>query len=65
MDFRILFTTRIVRLSCYGFLSLILALYLANPVLFSLPFFLCGALKLVYDMALYRSFRKIKAPEGN
>src|SRR5450759_601184 len=30
MDLRILFTTRIVRLFCYGFLSLILALYLVQ-----------------------------------
>src|SRR5512137_170835 len=29
-DVRILFTTRIVRLFCYGFLSIILALYLAQ-----------------------------------
>ena len=30
MDLKLLFTTRIVRLFCYGFLSLILALYLAQ-----------------------------------
>ncbi len=30
MDLKILFTTRIVRLFCYGFLSLILALYLVQ-----------------------------------
>lgn len=38
-------------------------IFLANPALFSLPFFLCGGLKLVYDMALYRSFATLKAPE--
>jgi len=38
-------------------------IFLANPALFSLPFFLCGGLKLVYDLALYRSFSTIKAPE--
>ena len=37
--------------------------FLASPALLSLPFFLCGGLKLVYDLALYRSFRAIKAPE--
>jgi MFS family permease len=37
--------------------------FLASPALFSLPFFLCGGLKLVYDLALYRSFSRIKAPE--
>ena len=38
-------------------------IFLANPALFSLPFFLCGGLKLVYDLALYRSFNAVKAPE--
>src|SRR5450830_1700478 len=38
-------------------------IFLANTALFSLPFFLCGGLKLVYDLALYRSFSTIKAPE--
>jgi predicted MFS family arabinose efflux permease len=38
-------------------------LLLANPVLFSVPFFLAGGLKIVYDLALYRSFRAVKPPE--
>lgn len=38
-------------------------IFLANPALFSVPFFLCGGLKLVYDLALYRSFNTIKPPE--
>ena len=38
-------------------------IFLANPALFSLPFFLCGGLKLVYDLALYRSFNAVKPPE--
>jgi MFS family permease len=38
-------------------------IFLANPALFSLPFFLCGGLKLVYDLALYRSFNALKPPE--
>lgn len=38
-------------------------IFLANPALFSLPFFLCGGLKLVYDLALYRSFKAVKPPE--
>ena len=29
----------------------------------SVPFFLAGGLKLVYDLALYLSFRAIKPPE--
>ena len=40
-------------------------IFLANPALFSLPFFLCGGLKLVYDLALYRSFSRMKPPEEN
>jgi MFS family permease len=36
---------------------------LASPALMSLPFFLSGGLKLIYDMLLYRSFRTLKAPE--
>jgi MFS family permease len=40
-------------------------IFLANPALFSLPFFLCGGLKLVYDLALYRSFSTMKPPEEN
>jgi hypothetical protein len=38
-------------------------IFLANPVLFSMPFFLCGGLKIVYDLALYRSFSTMKPPE--
>lgn len=36
---------------------------LANPALLSLPFFLSGGLKIVYDLALYRSFRAHRPPE--
>jgi len=36
---------------------------LANPALLSVPFFLSGGLKIVYDLLLYRSFRAIKPPE--
>lgn len=36
---------------------------LARSSLLSLPFFLSGGLKIVYDLLLYRSFRKVKPPE--
>ncbi|MGZ6317158.1 MAG: MFS transporter [Anaerolineales bacterium] len=36
---------------------------LAAPGLISMPFFLAGGLKLVYDALLYRSFRAVKTPE--
>ncbi len=37
--------------------------FLASRALFSLPFFLSGGLKIIYDLALYRSFRTMKPPE--
>jgi len=33
------------------------------PGMFSLPFFLSGGLKIVYDLLLYRSFQTMKPPE--
>jgi MFS family permease len=36
---------------------------LANASLLSVPFFLSGGLKIVYDLLLYRSFKSIKPPE--
>jgi MFS family permease len=38
-------------------------IFLGIPGLFSLPFFLCGGLKIVYDLLLYRSFQTMKPPE--
>ena len=38
-------------------------LLLGSATLISLPFFIAGGLKIVYDLALYRSFRAIKPPE--
>ena len=36
---------------------------LASASFLSLPFFIAGGLKIVYDLALYRSFNKNKPPE--
>ncbi len=33
------------------------------PGLFSVPFFLCGGLKILYDLVLYRNFKALKPPE--
>jgi MFS family permease len=41
----------------------ITGIFLGIPGLFSLPFFLCGGLKIVYDLLLYRSFQTMKPPE--
>ena len=38
-------------------------IFLSLPGLLSTPFFLCGGLKIVYDLLLYRSFRALKPPE--
>jgi MFS family permease len=38
-------------------------IFLGIPALLSLPFFLCGGLKIVYDLALWRQFRMQKPPE--
>ncbi|HET9590293.1 MAG TPA: MFS transporter [Anaerolineales bacterium] len=35
------------------------------PALFNAPFFLCGGLKIIYDLLLYREFRTVKPPEEN
>lgn len=40
-------------------------LMLANPLLLNVPFFLSGALKIIYDILLYHSFKSLKAPEEN
>ncbi|HEX9013613.1 MAG TPA: MFS transporter [Anaerolineaceae bacterium] len=37
--------------------------FLSVPGLLSLPFFLSGGLKIVYDLLLYRSFRTMRPPE--
>ena len=38
-------------------------LLISIPALFSAPFFLCGGLKIVYDVLLYHSFKTQKPPE--
>jgi MFS family permease len=35
----------------------------ASMIVMSMPFFLAGGLKIVYDLALYRSFVKVRPPE--
>jgi len=38
-------------------------LFLSVPALLSVPFFLSGGLKIMYDLLLYREFRSVKPPE--
>jgi MFS family permease len=37
--------------------------FLSVPMLLSAPFFLSGGLKIIYDLLLYRSFRRLRPPE--
>lgn len=41
----------------------ITGVFISIPALLSLPLFLSGGLKIVYDLLLYRSFRTMKPPE--
>jgi hypothetical protein len=36
---------------------------LLSASMFNAPFFICGGLKIVYDLLLYRSFRAVRMPE--
>jgi MFS family permease len=38
-------------------------LFFSNPAFLGLPFVISGALKIVYDLALYFNFRAVKPPE--
>ena len=38
-------------------------LFISIPSLISAPFFLCGGLKIAYDLALYRNFKELRPPE--
>ena len=38
-------------------------LFFSIPALFSVPFFLSGGLKIIYDLLLFREFRAVKPPE--
>lgn len=39
--------------------------FFSVPTLLSLPFFLSGGLKILYDLLLFREFRMVKPPEEN
>ena len=40
-------------------------IFFSIPGLLSLPFFLCGGLKIIYDLLLFREFSLVKPPEEN
>lgn len=39
------------------------AVLVGSPALMSVPFFLAGGIKIVYDLLLYRSFVTLRPPE--
>ncbi len=55
--------TAIARSVGAAFSPSLAGLLIAVPVLFSAPFFFSGGLKIVYDLLLYNSFRRLKPPE--
>jgi predicted MFS family arabinose efflux permease len=36
---------------------------IANPTLLAVPFYLAGGLKIIYDLLIYRGFRRLRPPE--
>ena len=38
-------------------------MFIGIPALINVPFFLCGGLKIIYDLALWREFSMVKPPE--
>jgi len=44
---------------------LLTGFFFGIPTLLSLPFFLAGGLKIIYDLLLFREFRAVKPPEEN
>lgn len=38
-------------------------IFIGIPALINVPFFLCGGLKIIYDLALWREFSMVKPPE--
>jgi len=42
---------------------LLTGFFFSIPALLSVPFILCGGLKIIYDLLLFREFRAVKPPE--
>ena len=56
--------TAIARTTGAAISPLFAGLLFARPALISVPFFLAGGLKIVYDLLLYRGFARGRPPEG-
>ncbi len=55
--------TGVARTTGAAIAPLLTGLMLSNPALISLPFIFSGGLKIIYDILLFNTFRKIKPPE--
>jgi len=55
--------TGVARTTGAAISPLLAGLLFARPALISVPFFIAGALKSIYDLLLYFSFRKTRPPE--
>jgi MFS family permease len=55
--------TGVARTTGAAFSPMLAATLLGTPWL-NVPFFLAGGLKIVYDLLLYRRFRRLQTPEG-
>jgi MFS family permease len=55
--------TGVARTSGAAVSPLLAGMLMGSPALASVPFFLAGGLKIVYDLLLYRSFVTLKPPE--
>jgi predicted MFS family arabinose efflux permease len=55
--------TSVARTVGASFAPALTGVLLANPLLGAAPFLLAGGLKIVYDLALWRSFRALRPPE--
>ena len=57
--------TGIARTIGAGLSPMMVGPLLARVAWLSVPFFLAGGLKIVYDLLLYRSFKSIRPPDGD
>jgi len=55
--------TNVVRTTGAAIAPLFAGVLLGHPALLGVPFYLAGGLKIIYDLLLYRSFKKVVPPE--
>jgi MFS family permease len=55
--------TGVARTTGAALSPLFAGLLFARPALIDVPFFLAGALKIAYDLLVFRAFRKVRPPE--